>query len=41
MTPAEGAQKVGADFTFPVDAAHTMLDAERDGTGGLNGSHVI
>lgn len=38
ITPAEGANKVGADFTFPVDAAHTTLDAAGNGTIGTKGS---
>lgn len=38
ITPAEGANKVGADFTFPVDAVHTTLDAAGNGTIGTKGS---
>jgi len=36
-----GAEKVGKDFTFPVDAAHTTVDAEGNGTIGTQGSVQI
>ena len=38
ITPAEGAEKVGKDFTFPVDVAETTLDADGNGTIGTKGS---
>lgn len=41
INTTEGAEKVGKDFTFPVDAAHTTLDAEGNGTIGTQGSVQI
>lgn len=38
ITPAEGAEKVGKDFTFHVDVAETTLDADGNGTIGTKGS---
>ena len=41
INTTDGAEKVGKDFTFPVDAAHTTLDAEGNGTIGTQGSVQI
>lgn len=41
INTTEGAEKVGKDFTFPVDAAHTTLDAEGNGTIDTQGSVQI
>ena len=41
INTTEGAEKVGKDFTFPVDAAYTTLDAEGNGTIGTQGSVQI
>ena len=41
INTTDGAEKVGKDFTFPVDAAYTTLDAEGNGTIGTQGSVQI
>ena len=41
INTTDGAEKVGKDFTFPVDAAHTTVDAEGNGTIGTQGSVQI
>ncbi|WP_284783679.1 HtaA domain-containing protein [Corynebacterium rhinophilum] len=38
INTTDGAEKIGKDFTFPVDAAHTTLDAEGNGTIGTQGT---
>ena len=41
INTTDGAEKIGKDFTFPVDAAHTTLDAEGNGTIGTQGTVQI